>query len=95
MKPNLHIELIDNWRNFHKFWSIRLGALGSLITGIFIAWPDSLYDMFQNMPPVVQAMIAPKTLQYIGLFFFVMAMLSRVVKQRTIDLPEQTKGSTT
>ena len=33
-------ELIEDWRNFWRFWSVRLGIVGSAITGVLIAFPD-------------------------------------------------------
>lgn len=79
-------ELVENWRSFHKFWSIRIGLAGSLISGVFIAWPDWLLQAFQQMPPDVRILFAPKTLQYIGLFLFIMSMIARLIKQRAVEI---------
>lgn len=89
MIKRFNVQLVDNWKSFHRFWSIRLGALGSIVTGVFIAWPDCLLQMFQSMPPDIRMLVHPKTLQYIGLFLFLMAMLSRVIKQRAVEQPHK------
>ena len=36
----IKLELIEDWRNFWRFWSVRLGIIGSAITGVLIAFPD-------------------------------------------------------
>lgn len=83
--PKLQIELVDDWRNFTKWWSWRFNALGALITGLLVAWPDCLLQIFQQLPPDVRVLLGPHLVQYIAFGLFVMATLSRLVKQRKLE----------
>ena len=34
-------ELIEDWRECWRFWSVRLAAVGTAITGLLVAFPDA------------------------------------------------------
>lgn len=86
------IQLVDNASSWHKFWSVRLGALGTLITTIFTLWPDSVYTVWQSLPPDIQSLMPQKYFQLIGAFIFLMSMIARIVKQNNIG--DQSGSST-
>ncbi len=81
----LRVRLIDGWRKAGKFWSIRLGVVGSALTSVFILWPESALYFWGAMPDEVKAWIPEQFIPMIGVSIFVMSMFARVVKQQKLE----------
>ena len=64
----LRALLIAEWRSAHRFWSVRLSALG---LALMTAWP--------LIPPELRAMLPYQ--QHIALAMFALVILSRLVAQ--------------
>ncbi len=79
------IKLIEEWKLARKFWSIRLGAIGTAVTSLFILWPDSALYFWGAMPEEVKAWIPPQYVPLIGVFIFAMSMFARLVKQQKVE----------
>ena len=77
--------LIDDWRQCWRFWSIRLGALGSALTGFFIAWPEAALHAWALLPEELRAAIPPHLMPLIGVGVFVLAMVARLLKQSKLQ----------
>ena len=43
------INLVEDWRNFHQWWSVRWNALGAVLLPALVMVP--------SMPPEIQALI--------------------------------------
>ncbi len=74
-------ELIENWRECWRFWSVRLSVVGAAIMGVFTAWPDSALYLWGAMPEEVRAFIPQRFVSAIALFVFAMSTVSRIIKQ--------------
>lgn len=81
----LKAHLIEDWRLGWQFWSVRLGVIGTVVTGVFVAWPDFVLYLWGAMPYEVKALIHPKAVQLLGVFIFGMSVVARFVKQRKLD----------
>jgi hypothetical protein len=81
-------HLVPEARNWWRFWSTRLNAIGLAI----LAWvqfdPVSALSVFNMMPPAVRAALPPHFLTGLALFFFGLAMLARIVKQPGLEKPD-------
>lgn len=75
-------ELIEDWRQSWRLWSVRLSVVGAAIMGVFTAWPDSALYLWGAMPEEVRALIPQRFVSAIALFVFVMSTASRIIKQR-------------
>lgn len=80
------IKLIDDWRKLAwKFWSIKLGTIGTTLTSILILWPDSALYLWGAMPEEVKNMLPPEYVPMIGVVIFALSMFARLVKQQKLD----------
>ena len=88
------LELVENWRNFTKFWSVRFSMIGAALMGLFTVWPDSALYLWAAMPDEVRAMIPQSFVSMIALFVFALSSLSRIVKQKKLT-DEQARNERT
>lgn len=85
MISRVKIALIDDWRLFWRFWSVRLGIIGTAITGVLVASPDAALYAWNMLPPDLKAAIPERYVPLIGVGVFVLSMFARVVKQKRPD----------
>ena len=74
-------ELIEDWRNFWRFWSVRLGIVGSAITGVLIAFPDVALSAWAMMPADLKSAIPERYMPIIGVVIFIASLIARAIKQ--------------
>jgi hypothetical protein len=79
------LRLIPDWKKCHRFWSVRISALGAAIMGLFTIWPDSALQLWAAMPDEVRTLIPHRIVSGLAAFVFVMTTASRIVKQRPKD----------
>ena len=87
----IKLELIENWRNFWRFWSVRLGIVGSAITGVLIAFPDVALSAWAMMPADLKAVIPERYMPLIGVGIFVASLIARAIKQTKLEQKEGPK----
>ena len=83
------IELVGDWRNAARFWSVRFSVIGTALMGLFAIWPESALYLWMMMPSEVKALIPQQITSIIAVFVFIMSAISRIIKQRSIN--EQTE----
>ena len=81
----LRIELIEDWRNFWRFWSVRLGVMGSAITAVLIAFPDVALSAWAMLPADLKAAIPERYMPLIGVGIFVASLIARAIKQSKLE----------
>ena len=84
----IKLELIEDWRNFWRFWSVRLGIIGSAITGVLIEFPDVALSAWAMMPADLKSAIPEHYMPLIGVVIFVASLIARAIKQTKLE----TKG---
>lgn len=82
MLSRLRDALIEDAKNFWRFWSIRLNALGLAILSYVQFDPVGALGVWNMMPHAAQAVLPRNILMIIGMLLFVLSMLARVVKQK-------------
>ena len=87
----IKLELVEDWRNFWRFWSVRLGIVGSAITGVFIAFPDVALSAWAMMPADLKAAIPERYMPLIGVVIFVASLVARAIKQTKLEQKEGPK----
>ena len=78
-------ELIENWRECWRFWSVRLGIVGSAITGVLIAFPDVALSAWAMMPADLKSAIPERYMPLIGVVVFALSIVARLVKQKNLN----------
>ena len=81
----IKLELIEDWRNFWRFWSVRLGIVGSAITGVLIAFPDVALSAWAMMPADLKSVIPERYMPLIGVGIFVASLVARAIKQSKLE----------
>lgn len=79
------IELINDWRNFWRFWSVRLGVIGSALTGFFVAFPDQALQAWALLPADLKAYLPQQYMPMIGVAIFVLSLIARIIKQKKLE----------
>lgn len=76
------MKLVEGWAiRLWNAWSIRFNAIGLAILSIAPFDPVSALGVWNMMPPAVHSFMPRGILTYIGMFFFVLAMIARLVSQ--------------
>ena len=87
----IKLELIEDWRNFWRFWSVRLGIIGSAIAGVLIAFPDVALSAWAMMPADLKSAIPERYMPLIGVVIFVASLVARAIKQTKLEQKEGPK----
>lgn len=81
----IKIQLIEDWRNFWRFWSVRLGVIGSALTGWLIAFPDQALQAWALLPADLKAYLPERYMPLVGVAIFVMSLIARAIKQTKLE----------
>lgn len=87
----LKLELIEDWRNFWRFWSVRLGVIGSALTAFLIAFPDHALQVWALLPADLKAYLPERYMPLVGVAIFVLSLIARVIKQSKLQAQEGPK----
>ena len=87
----IKLELIEDWRNFWRFWSVRLGIVGSAVTGVLIAFPDVALSAWAMMPADLKSAFPERYMPLIGVGIFVASLIARAIKQTKLEPKEGPK----
>ena len=81
----IKLELIEDWRNFWRFWSVRLGVIGSTITAWLIAFPDHALYVWAMLPADLKAYLPERYMPLFGVAVFVLSLVARAIKQTKLE----------
>lgn len=76
------VQLIHDKHLFFKFWSVRLGIIGTAITSLLIAFPDAALYAWNILPADLKAFIPEKYTPLIGVAIFIASIVARLIKQK-------------
>ena len=75
------MKLIDGWRQSWRLWSVRVSALGAILTGLALAAPDFLQNLWNGLPSDARALLPASVTHAVPLILFVLTIVSRLVAQ--------------
>lgn len=78
------LELVDDWKKAHRFWSVIFSALGTALMGLFTVWPESALYLWQMMPYEVKQIMPSNIATAIAMVIFIMSIASRLIKQKRL-----------
>ncbi len=79
----MKIELVDDWRDFWRWWSVRLNLIGALLWGVLeTGIAEHFLSLWGFVPGDSRAMLPEWLRSGAPLLFFGMALFARVAKQR-------------
>jgi len=76
------MKLIENWRHAWRLWSVRLSALGALLTTFAAAAPDTLLQIWNGLPDDVRAIFPETAVRVIPTLLFVATIVARLIPQK-------------
>ena len=82
-------ELVPVAKNWWKWWSIRLAALGGLILTLFEFAPQWLAVVWAQLPSAMTATIPEVYLKYVAIALIPASMIARMVKQKKLHEGEK------
>lgn len=77
----LRAQLIEDWRSFWRFWSVRLGALGLSLQTIMLALPDAARETWNTLPADLKAVLPVHFVSWVSWGLIAAGLIARVVKQ--------------
>lgn len=75
------MTLIPDWRNWWRFWSIRLQLAGVFILSLLEGLPDAAIATLAVLPPDIRAQINPEHIRYIGYAILTTGIIARLIRQ--------------
>lgn len=82
------MKLIDDWRNWWKFWSIRLAAVYSAVFAYLWAFPEVAIQAYGMLPDEFK-FVPPQMAPVIGLVMFFLISAPRMIKQKKLDCDKE------
>lgn len=79
------MKLIENARAWWKLWSIRLNAIGLSILAYVQIDPVGALAVWNMMPHDVRRVLPTNIVTIVGLSFFGLSMVARLVVQPKLD----------
>ncbi len=79
------MQLIDNWRQCLRFWSVQLQLAGVAILTILEAFPDAAISIWAVLPADIRASIHPDAVRYAGYAIIGAGIIARIIKQTKLN----------
>ncbi|WP_368648536.1 hypothetical protein ABRY95_13725 [Castellaniella ginsengisoli] len=81
------MKLIDNWRQCHRFWSVRLQLAGAAILTFVEGFPDAFVSVWSVIPADVRAEIPSDLVRWVGIAVVAVGIIARIVRQDRLHEP--------
>jgi uncharacterized protein YjeT (DUF2065 family) len=81
------MKLVNNARDWSKWWSVRLSIIGGALLTLLEGFPDAANNIIHSLPEGVQ--IPDDILRVVGIICVLASPIARVIKQSDVG----TKGN--
>lgn len=88
--------LIDDARNWWRFWSVRINMICATLSGLMFFDLPAILNGWNMMPPAVRALIPGNVAEKMGLVLFILtmvSMLARVAPQAKLEAQRENRVS--
>ena len=75
------MKLINGWRQAWRLWSVRLSALGAILTGWSLLAPEALLQAWQVLPDDLRTMVPERIAGVIPTLLFAATIVARLIPQ--------------
>jgi predicted benzoate:H+ symporter BenE len=79
------MKLVDDAKDWSKWWSVRLSILGGAILTFMDGFPNALSSVIATLPHSVTNNIDADILRTIGIACILASPIARVIKQSRLD----------
>ena len=84
------MKLVDDSKNWSKWWSIRLSIVGGALLTLLEVYPNVVATVIQTLPDAITDQIGTDILKTIGIVCIIASPIARVIKQSKLDKPSDT-----
>ncbi|MER1940658.1 hypothetical protein ABS755_08110 [Castellaniella sp. FW104-16D08] len=81
------MKLIPEWRQCHRFWSVRLQAVGVALITFVQGFPDAFIHVWAVLPPDVTAAFPADTVKWLGIAVLACGIVARIIRQDKLHAP--------
>lgn len=78
------MKLIENWRKFHKLWSVRISAIATAVWACLLTSPETMLAVLNQIPADMRSWLP----SFIPIALFALVTFARVVRQDKINGPK-------
>ncbi|MEG3167499.1 glycosyl hydrolase 108 family protein [Sphingomonas sp. LB3N6] len=75
------MKLIPSWRHAWRLWSVRMSAIGAILTAFAAAAPDTLLQIWNALPDDVRGIFPDTLARVIPTLLFVATIVARMIPQ--------------
>ena len=75
------MKLVDDSRNWAKWWSVRLSIIGGTLLTLVEAFPHAIATVIQTLPSQVTEQVPEDIIKVIGIVCIIASPIARVIKQ--------------
>jgi preprotein translocase subunit SecY len=79
------MKLVEDSKDWSKWWSIRLSIIGGAILTFLEAFPNAVATVIQTLPDSVTNQVGDEILRVIAIVCIVASPIARVIKQSKLD----------
>lgn len=79
------MKLVDNAKDWSKWWSVRLSIIGGSLLTLAEGFPHALATVINALPTSVTSNIDADILRFIGIVCIIASPIARVIKQSRLD----------
>lgn len=78
------MKLVDDARNWSKWWSIRLSLIGGFLLALLEAYPHAVGHVFSALPAEISGAISQDILKGVGIVCILASPIARVIRQQRL-----------
>ena len=79
------MKLVNDSKNWSKWWSIRLSIIGGAILTLLEAFPNAVATVISILPDQITTQVGDEILRVIAIICIVASPVARVIKQSKLD----------
>jgi len=79
------MKLVEDARDWPKWWSVRLSILGGALLTFLEIYPNAVGTVIQNLPPELKSRVDPEIFRAIGIICVLASPIARIIRQSKLD----------
>lgn len=85
----MKIQLVSYWRKWWKMWSTWISAIGIAMLTVITYLPQASVEVMSSLPPEIKDSIPPEFMQKASIALWVIALISKFIKQQKLTEEHQ------
>lgn len=81
----VRLKLIEDRKNWRKYWSVQLAVLGGVLLTLAEAAPGYLHQAWSVLPMEFQQAVPDSIIKYVGIACVFLSPIARAIKQEKLN----------